>query len=259
MKKYFFLLLFLTLPACIFAQIGDSLLRESLYREVKQLDEFIERFNYKQDIYGKKITADYPISRPKYLLALFDYQYLKGLDETGKKRCEEFVQAICNPANPFYLDFFKPDWYAQTHCNLSYKNKTEKGEIWLKIDVLQNKTCKWVITNVQAPFLELPPRRNDISVFIPPNSHETNFMALPKETEKNTQWLDYTSQNYTPDILSIFLFEGYQKRLKINHIEKTTFHFFQLNGWAFTVEFFNRSEQNSGWLISKIVRLEGNK
>ncbi len=57
-------------------------------------------------------------------------------------------------------------------------------------------------------------------------------MALPKETEKNTQWLDYTSEEYKPDPTSIFLFEAYQKRLKINHVEKITFHFSQLNGWT---------------------------
>ena len=48
------------------------------------------------------------------------------------------------------------------------------------------------------------------------------------------------------------LIEG---NIEYEYIDRITYHFLQVENWAFMVHSVNRSDPNSGWLISDIVRL----
>jgi hypothetical protein len=48
--------------------------------------------------------------------------------------------------------------------------------------------------------------------------------------------------------------------LEYVQVNKVTYHFLQVKGWAFTVQQFVRQDKNSGWLISKLTKAdEGTK
>ncbi len=259
MKKYIILLVLLFKFFNAFPQTnGDALLKEQLYYQVKQLDEFINRFNYKTDVYGKSIEEGHKFTRTEYIFSIFDSNYLRQLDSKSVNTIKEFVKYITEKQPPLYLQR-NENLYALAQCQVTYKGRNQAVSLLLKIELAPNGAAKWVLSDVKADFLELPPRKNDPSIYIAPNSNETNFMSIRKELEKTQQITDYATKDFQTDIFSIFLFEIYNKNLKITSVDKITYHFFQIDGYTFSVDFFNRPEKNSGWLISKLIRTEGDK
>jgi hypothetical protein len=258
--KYLFFLICLTKITCVFPQIGDSLLKEHLYFQVKQLDEFMQRFNYKIDVYGRKIDSTHPITRQQYLFSLFDINYLKNISQTEKSNLKAFVDEVINSTKPQFLQFANENLFAQAQCQVSYKGRENKMQLLLRVEATPNSGAKWVIADVKSDFLRLSPRKNDSSLYIPPNSHETNFMSMRQAFQQHSeQVLTYTRPDFQVDEMSIFVFEIANKNLKIKFIDKITYHFLQLEGWIFTVDFFNRADKNSGWLISRLLKSENNK
>lgn len=257
--KYIILLVLLFKISNAFPQTeGNALLKEQLYYQVKQLDEFINRFNYKIDVYGKPIQEGHRFTRAEYIFSIFDSNYLKQLDSKSINNIKEFVRYVTENQSPTFLKLDE-NLYALAQCQVNYKGKNLPATILLKIELAPNGAAKWVLADAKADFLQLPPRKNISSIYIPPNSHETNFISMRKELEKNQQVLDYATKAFEPDILSIFLFEIYNKNLKINVIDKITYHFFQIEGYVFSVDFFNRPEKNSGWLVSNLSKMNENR
>ena len=65
----------------------------------------------------------------------------------------------------------------------------------------------------------------------------------------------FTPTSYKPDYLAIFLFEMKQANLRFETVNGVKFHFFQIGGWYFEVNQFNRPGFNTGWLVSNLMRL----
>jgi len=85
-------------------------------------------------------------------------------------------------------------------------------------------------------------------------------MSMRQELQRNKdQVTDYARKDFQPDVLSIFLFEIANKNLKITGIDTQTYHVLAFDGWVFTIDFFNRSGKNSGWLISKLSKMTVSK
>ena len=257
--KYLFVFILLIKFSNTFCQTGgDELLKEMLHYQVKQLDEFINRFNYTTDVYGKPITEGHQFTRSEYIFSIFDSNYLKKMDNKNILLVKDFVRYVVGKQPALYLKM-NENLYALAQCEATYKGKNYPLAVLLNIELAPNGAAKWVVVDAKADFLQLPARKNDPSIYIPPNSHETNFMGMRKELEKTQQITDYTAKTFQADLFSIFLFEIYNKNLKINTINKITYHFFQAEGYTFSVDFFNRPEKNSGWLISKLAKLEEEK
>jgi hypothetical protein len=229
-----------------------------LYYQVKQLDEFISRFNYKTDVYGKSITEGHQFTRAEYIFSIFDSNYLRKLDSKSIVFVKDFVRYVVDKQPPLYLKM-NENLYALAQCEANYKGKTYPLTVLLKVELASNGAAKWVLADAKANFLQLPPRKNEPSIYIPPNSHETNFISMRKELEKTQQITDYATKEFQTDTFSIFLFEIYNKNLKINTIDKITYYFFHADNHVFSVDFFNRPEKNSGWLIASVSKLEESK
>lgn len=258
--KFVWIIIFLLKFTEVASQNADSLLNEQLHFQVKQLDEFIQRFNYKIDVYGREIKENHPISRPQYLLSLFDIYYLEKINKEGSGDVKLFINQLTDSSKPLFLKFANENLFALAQCKVNYKGKERQMQLLLKVELAANGAAKWVIYDVKADFLLLPPRTNNTSIYIAPNSHETYFMGMRQRLQTNKdQVTDFAHKNFQSDALSIFLFEVANQNLKINTTDTITYHFLQLDGWAFTVDFFNRAEKNSGWLISKLTKLAVNK
>ncbi len=258
--RYVWVIILLLKLTGVAAQSADSLLSEQLHFQVKQLDEFIQRFNYKLDVYGREIGANHPITRSQYLFSLFDTYYLQKESKDGNTEAKQFVSQLTDNKHPQFLQFTNENLFALAQCKVNYKGKERQMQLLLKVELAANGAAKWVIYDAKADFLQPPSRTNNISIYIAPNSHETYFMGMRQGLQTNKdQVTDFAHKDFQPDALSIFLFEIANKNLKITTVDTVTYHFLQLDGWAFSVDFFNRAEKNSGWLISKLTKLATTK
>ena len=60
---------------------------------------------------------------------------------------------------------------------------------------------------------------------------------------------------YKPDYLTLFIYEFKTGNLEYSTITRVKFHFFQIDGWYFELSEYNRKGNNSGWLISTLLKI----
>lgn len=237
--------------------IGDE---RALYAETKQINQFIRRFNGEEDIKGERLykkDKDYHNRklRKKYLDILFNLKNNLLTDELK----ETFIDKVLDKKNPIYINFHGGDWFAEVRTIFKYHGKEQTVLLFLKLQE-ERVGSKWVITNVYfKPFVDVldSPDTSEYNdkKFLHPLSHELGFMNLFR-VFKNPDSIElYTVNEFIPDYLSIFLFEIKNNRLKFKTVAKVKFHFFQINGWYFELNYFNRTGYNTGWLISNLMQI----
>ena len=86
-------------------------------------------------------------------------------------------------------------------------------------------------------------------------SHELDFMNLHKAFREPDNLDYYFEKEYQPDMTSLFVMEMKNGNLSFLSVNNLKFHVFQVPGWYFELSYFNRNENNSGWLISNLLRL----
>ncbi|MGN0032688.1 MAG: hypothetical protein ACI358_02765 [Candidatus Limimorpha sp.] len=254
------LALCLKVEAQLVESLGDVQKDErELYTMTKQMTQFIRRFNYEEDRFGNKLFPNDPDyrsleKRKDILPLLFD---LENQRTSGNLR-DYFIEDLLKDNNQF-LEFLGGQWFSEVSARFIWKGKEVDISMIMAIEK-DGLGSKWVLTNVffsefqkYFPQGELAEREKH---FLHPMSHELDFMNIYK-IFKDPQTIEYYSSNeYTPDYLSIFFYEIKQGNLKFDHVEKVKFHIFQIKNWYFEVSWFNRSGYNSGWLISNLVYLK---
>jgi len=224
--------------------------------QVKQVDEFIERFNGDTSTllyeYRSKKFPDETMDRELMIRTLFDNQRPKW----DMKLVHSFVEEIVDEKKPLYLSFYDEDWYALLDCNVSYKGKNERAFITLQVQKEEDYSSKWVIRGVMADFLKLPGNESD-QVFLNPVSHGTDFMNLGQLFKADKRHIkSYLYRNFHPGGLALFIHELIDGNIDFGQINSISYHFLQLDGWAFTLRKIYRDSPNSGWLISDLQRLD---
>lgn len=262
-KSFLIVLLLSLFNAPIKAQflnnyIGDETM---LYAETKQVNQFFRRFNNEEDVKGVRYDPDQPEfrnlnDRIKYLNILFDIE-TSSIQDTIKSG---FIQSVNDPSNPQFLNFHGKDWFAEVSTVFTYNGVQQPLTLFLVLEP-DRLGYKWAIKNVYfKPFYDLFVIDTSFNRrFLHPLSHELDFMNLIKVFSENDKVIDYTTNNYRPDYLTIFLYELKKGTLKFNTIQKVKFHFFQIPGWYFELTEFNRPGNNRGWLISNLLRIEPNQ
>jgi hypothetical protein len=224
----------------------------------KQMNQFFRRFNGEESIDGT--TRFYPEDslfqneklRRGFVSILFDSQ-TSGISTALKN---EFISTLLSPNFPQYLVFHKPGWIAEVDAVFSYKGKKENVTFIMKIQP-EGLGYEWVIDQVIfGPFKDLfnkpvGPGKD----FLHPLSHELGFMNMRRAFQDTENPESFTPSSYSPDYLAIFLFEMKQNNLRFETVNSLKFHFFQIGGWYFEVNQFNRPGFNTGWLISNLMRL----
>jgi len=233
--------------------------------QVKQLDEFIGRFNYSQDIFGNPISDPFrkKISREEYIESLFDNQdpRLDGnsaeFDPLYTQRITRFISEVIDPDNPKYLDLDSKLIFAVA-SSIFIQNKQE-----ITIELVLNKEVsdrmsKWVIAGVRKDLPgsgSMPANDSTISI-IPPTSNETNFIALNRVFEDTAHIPDFFHSDFIRDNLSLLEYKIATHDLRFKGVESITYHILDIPGWVIVVRNFNRDSMNSGWLISDLIRLD---
>jgi hypothetical protein len=235
---------------------SDSVFEEKLLYEVKQLDQFIGRFNLSENIYGSKYPselkdslkmhqASYSSVRKKILLSLFDFDNIKSDTSVLKGFINEVVE------NSRIINFNDKNWFAVVNTTILFNGSEKNSRIILQIEKNAKDELKWVIRGVKADFLEISSKEtND---FINPMSHETYFIDLRKVFENKNHVKQYAYDEFKQDNLSIFLYLVSQNKIHLKRINSINYHFLQIDNYIFTIDFFNRSAYNSGWLISNLI------
>lgn len=265
-KKYFLLSLFFLFCTLSIVKgqsrtIGAFEMDETeLYAMTKQMSQFISRFNYEEDQFGKKLlpsSPDYRNSskRNMFLPLLFDSENLR----TSSALKDFFIDDLTKNTDSSYLQFLGGRWYAETEASFDYQGKQVSVIMILMIEK-ERLGSKWVLTNVYFPaFNKLFPEgelAEKEKHFLHPMSHELDFMNIHKAFNQPEVIEYYASKSFSPDFLTLFFYEVKMGRLKFKQVNTLKFHIFQMKDWYFEVSYFNRPGMNSGWLISNLMYIK---
>ncbi len=249
--------------AQVYTNLGDVQADErTLYTMTKQMSQFISRFNYEEDQYGKKLNPDSPdyrnrTKRKTTLPLLFD---MENQRTNGSLR--DFFIADLTEKDANYFEFLGGKWYSEVSATFKWKGESVDISMIFAIEK-ENLGSKWVLTNVYFPeFNKLFPK-GDIAEqqkhFLHPMSHELDFMNIYK-VFKTPECIEYyASESYSTDYLTLFFYEIKNGNLVFEKVNNEKFHVFQIDNWYFEVSWFNRSGYNTGWLISNLIFLKDNE
>jgi len=235
---------------------GDE---SELYAETKQVNQFFRRFNNEEDRLGNRYFPGDSLYRHNdfrnvYLNMLFDLQN-HSIDNELRN---EFVKDVSEIESPVFIDFHGGLWFAEIATTFEYYGNSENLLLFLQLED-ENLGSKWILTNVYFnKFLRHFNKGEEKVVdksFLHPMSHELDFMNLYKAFKDNQYVEYYASQQYNPDYLTLLFYELKMGNMSFENVGQLKFHFFQVAGWYFEVSYFNRSGNNSGWLISKLYKI----
>src|SRR5690606_29734202 len=112
-------------------------------------------------------------------------------------------------------------------------------------EVDRENGIKWVIVGANADFLQVETSKpsNDI---IPPTNHEVDFVHLLEIFNVRKDLSNYVSERHGQNQLEVLNHMLKHEEIKMLNTTTPRYHFLQIPGWVFTVDFFNRSAKNSG-------------
>ncbi|TDQ09433.1 hypothetical protein [Pedobacter metabolipauper] len=245
----------------LFAQNYEKEFESVFAWEVKQIDEFIERFNNKDETlikqYELKNNDKKTITREKLIKSLFD---MSSTESWNFGDLNSFIKTVME--KNIYLNFYNKDWYAKVDCSIQWNGKPARAALILKLMVLPDSSSKWVIAGVSSPVLRSAtlgsislPAAADKKASLNPVSHATDFMNISAVTDNIANLKNYfVPVNELNEEGKLFLQECADKRLTIKGANSISYHFLQLDNWIVEVRQFNRQTKNSGWLISKLTK-----
>ena len=245
---------FYSIQAQILAD-DQQAIEEKLKSSTKQVNQFFRRFNGEENFSGERLYQDDRKFRDrqlrkKYLPELFDQESI------SEPIAESFVDEMTDKRNPHFIDFHQSEWFAEVRASFEYKGASNDLLLFMKIQP-QGQGFEWVIYDVAfQPFsVAFDKKEGDQKPFVHPMSHELGFMNLRKAFEKNQGVEQYTPDDYKPDFLTLFIFLMNQGEMKFNSVSEVKFHFFDINQWYFELSNFNRPGNNTGWLISNLLKI----
>ncbi len=261
MKKHFLLIIaaFYWISG-VQAQEKFTWREEQLLRaRVKQLDEFISRFNLKSTVSDNleipKKQAAFNQMRTEHIASLFDHEWVQKATEEQKQQATNFINQVVEGKQAQFLAYEDAKWFATTKGESIYKGKKYPTHFTMKMEKDEKDEkglFKWSIAAVAAEFLE---NSQSNAEGLSPISHDLNFSKLPKAIESHKEKASsYATKDYQADLRQVFFYLVENEGLKLSpQMQKPAFHFLQVPGWIFVVEFKERNNENAGWLITKLL------
>ncbi|MBN1118097.1 MAG: hypothetical protein JXA77_12880 [Bacteroidales bacterium] len=250
----FFLLTYYQTAHCQIS-IQQSQTPVELYVQVKNYDEFINRFNFQIDFKGNPIDNSFRqnYTRKQVIETLFD------LDDKRLKPESKQQQSYLNIKNKFIDEvvtkniFIKKDanLYARVSCIFTYKQEDIKIELFLKYTYDGDNAYRWALTKVKSEMLEIS-NVDDITHFITPNSDELGFSNLNRAFAANSSMKNIADSDFEYDELSAFLYLTETGALTFKNAVSHQYIYYGIPGYKVVIDEFNRTGYNTGWLISDI-------
>ena len=243
---------------------GNEKDRQILFMMNKQVGQFIKRFNMEEDQFGavlKKSDKRYhnQVLRRNLLNKMFDIHNQR----TNSSLKKYFIEDVTDNQHPYYLNFLDKNWFAEVSATFSSNGKDQYLVLYLTLEEA-GLGSKWVISNVYYNYTSsfFPAMDSSVAMryFLHPQSHELDFMNLHKALDHPAHIQYYASSTFHPDYLTLFFYLMKTGQLHFKEITNVKFHFFQIPNWYFELSYYNRSDTNSGWLISNLKYIkEGEK
>lgn len=233
------------------AQAWDEETSNFLF-QVKQIDEFIERFNHRESTLlseeMRRANPDLRVSRLQMIQSLFN-QADPGWDPIDVRR---FLRQVSDSTRPAFLGFRDRDWYATLDCAVLHLGRPQVVQLTLQVQTQHDGAVKWVIVGARGDFLALP-ERTDSTTSLTPFSHGTDFMKLNDALLDVQNIRNYLPQRFEADALTLFVYGIRNEQIEFSQVNRVSYHFLQVEDWVFTVHQFNRPTRNAGWLISQLA------
>jgi hypothetical protein len=261
-------LIFISFSVCqhrLFSQVisnNDNAQEKHFVYEVKEIDEFFERFNDEKGSFIRGVYkahhVKFNIPRKLLIRSLFN-------DENMSKdsvMINMFVSDVIKKNKPIYLKYYGDDWYAELTCKFKYNTSTILIPVIMKIEMTQNKGSKWMIVAVGSSALkskivvtEMTQSKIKTNI-ISPTSNGTNFVSLKRVFNDKENLSDYFESDYIYDSNMLEFYNAILNGdIDFQDVIKIKYHFLLAGRWIFTVEDFIREELNSGWLINHLEKV----
>lgn len=248
-------IIYLALFACIMQAKGqrnfpDMTTERDFAAQVKSIDEFMSRFNGDESKPG--LSSD--SLRRDNILHLFDFgiSHEGASKEQFRSRIQDFIDSSLKWNGR--LSITSKGTYAEAKCRVKYKKKQYFVTLLMQREKTQKGGQKWAVTKVKG--LSSLGLYNDKRLAISPVDHETHFMSLQDLFQANRQIVPSMRSNEVEiDELSFFFGLCVANAIEFDLVEELKFHFTDLPNYAFIVEEKGRPGANSGWLITKVKKL----
>jgi len=227
---------------------------ENFEYKIKNIEVLIKRFNNLADMKGNPInqsadreSAEFRDERTKALVTLFDYNYLKECEVPEQEVIRKFAREVVE--NDDQLDFYGDNWFAEIRYKTQYKGNEEELVMVLFNYSPREKVSGWTISSFDFEPADLRFYAEGPNIILPPNSDGTMFINLKQVLNSRQETEAFTKEdNELGSLLTIIQ----SNELKLEHITKIQFHFWQIKPYHIMVDYFNRNEMNSGWLITSL-------
>jgi len=259
MKRISAFVAFIIMTTTLSAQItqgAGGIDEAKLYAATKQVSQFFKRFNGEEDAKGKRLyPKDRAYQSAKLRKSYFEYLFDNSNTSLSSKYKVSFIDGVLNKDAPKFLDFHSDRWFAEVNAVFNRGGKEENVLLFFIIEK-QREGYAWVLNHLSYDQHKSIYKKDTSASrnFMHPMSHELDFMNLHKEL-RNKNAIDYTSDTFKPDFLTLFLYELNRGAVTFKTVQSVKFHFFQINGWYFQISEFNRDSYNNGWLISDLVQV----
>lgn len=246
------LLLWLAAAAQVIVTPPDEKL---LQGRVKQVEEFISRFNLDETWQGRRAEnpADTAL-RAKYIATLFDADRFSDgrghLTPLARQFVSQVVGGGCR------LNFEDTTWVAEVAVDAALAQKPQRIKMYLATERMAPYEYCWVVRNVSGAMFDVPEHEGRYPV-LSPIDHETGFLRLLDISYSDGRFTQMLGRDYHPDRLSMLAVLLKNRLLELKRIASVRFHFFTVPGWSFTIERKEKKNSfNTGWLITKLNKME---
>lgn len=254
LNKLLCVISFLAISVNLHAQTNDLVIQDinTFYAkkfriQTFQIKQFIDRFNFDEKIeFGNGID----ISR-KFNLLLLTNQRDSSL--LKNQTTIDFINKVSSDSVSNRLSFLNGNWYATVNCSFIYKSKPVKILLKLKLTGDRQYGYSWTILEVESNKVFTSGKKN-YKNFINPLNNEIGFTELSTALENRTDLRSYFDKNVTYNTLSAFNDYIRNGDLIFKQIDNIQYHFNNIAGYNFTVDYFMRMDMNAGWLISSITK-----
>ena len=239
------------------AQTGifELLNREQYLAKVKLIDEFFARFN------GEELRNDLGpeySDRESGVLLLFDLAKFKSKNDSGFVAAKAFAHSVVNSDTK--LSFEDKNWFAKIKCHGKLGQNKVTFNMILCVEERDTAMYRWAISDVEGDIFKNSRDKEHKELFIMPNDNEQFFMSVRRTTTETFKFIDdYVKKGYKVDALSTFLTLVRSNQLKIDAVTDVEFTFLQVPDYSFTVRYFERQNNNAGWLIDSICACDNSK
>ena len=232
----------------------DMALDKDFAAQIKSIDEFIQRFN--GDESHPELKRE---DRIVNLLALFDYKMNhEGLSESAfKKIVMDFVQQV--NASGSKIKLTDDAFYAEAEITANISGKSLSLSIILQSQTYNKDRIRWAIVGVRG-LAKAGIIDTEHFYGISPVDHETHFMSIGDIFAHNApEIIGYRGKDTKIDELSVFLAMAKLDKVRIISVNQLTMHCLEIPNFVFTINEEGRRGGNSGWLISKVVKINENE